>query len=53
MSVTELNEFLAAMDIVRDAIAAALNNAGSLPLDETTLVEGWDWFDTPLAPTLH
>ncbi len=53
MSAMELNEFLTAMDIVRDAIAAALDDADSLPVNETMLEEGWDWFDAPVAPTLH
>lgn len=51
MSATELNEFLNAMDIVREANAAALCGAGSFPADDDETDAGSDWFDAP--PMIH
>jgi hypothetical protein len=53
MSATELNEFLTAMDIVRNANTAALSNASALSLEDTILDNDSDWFDTPVALTAH
>ncbi|MGC2775017.1 MAG: hypothetical protein WA418_05185 [Bradyrhizobium sp.] len=49
MSATELNEFLTAMNIVRDVNAAALNHGGALPFDETLLDNDSDWYHMPVA----
>jgi len=51
MSATELNEFLTAMDIVREANATALSDANSFPVADDMLDEGSDWFDAPA--TIH
>ena len=49
MSATELNEFLTAMDFVRDVNAAALNHASALPFDETVLDNDSDWYQMPIV----
>ncbi|MGJ4947860.1 hypothetical protein [Bradyrhizobium sp. HKCCYLS20291] len=49
MSATELNDFLTAMDIVRDVNAAALSHPGALPFDETMLDNDSDWYDMPVV----
>ncbi|WP_316191405.1 MULTISPECIES: hypothetical protein [unclassified Bradyrhizobium] len=53
MSATELNEFLTAMDMVRDVNAAALNHVGVLPFDETMLDNESDWCHMPVAEKAH
>ncbi|WP_315739007.1 MULTISPECIES: hypothetical protein [unclassified Bradyrhizobium] len=49
MSASELNEFLTAMNIVRDVNGAALNHPGALPFDETMLDNESDWYHMPVA----
>ncbi|MGY4307242.1 hypothetical protein ACVIJ6_004485 [Bradyrhizobium sp. USDA 4369] len=53
MSATELNEFLTAMDIVRDVNAAALNHGAGLPFDETMLDNESDWYHMPVAEKVN
>ncbi|MGJ5178259.1 hypothetical protein ACQR16_09180 [Bradyrhizobium oligotrophicum] len=48
MSTSELNEFLMAMDIVRDVNAAALNHPSALPFDASSLDNDSDWYHMPL-----
>ncbi len=49
MSASELNEFLSAMDMVRDVNAAALNHGSALPFDETMLDNESDWYHMPIV----
>jgi len=49
MSATQLNEFLTAMDMVRDVNAAALDHVRALPHDKTMLDNDSDWYDMPFA----
>ncbi|BAM88433.1 conserved hypothetical protein [Bradyrhizobium oligotrophicum S58] len=49
MSATELNEFLTAMDMVRDVNAAALDHTSALPFDEAMLDNDSDWYHMPVA----
>ncbi|WP_257168529.1 hypothetical protein [Bradyrhizobium sp. SRS-191] len=53
MSASELNEFLSAMDMVRDVNAAAVNHDGVLPFDETMLDNESDWYHMPVEETSH
>jgi hypothetical protein len=49
MSATELNEFLTAMDIVRDANAAGINHGSALLFDETMVDNDSDWYHMPIV----
>ncbi|NPU12347.1 MULTISPECIES: hypothetical protein [Bradyrhizobium] len=53
MSASELNEFLTAMDMVRDVNAAALNHGSALPFDETMLDNESDWYHMPVEETVN
>ena len=53
MSATELNEFLTAMDIVRDVNAPAVTAPGALLFDETMLDNESDWYHMPVAEKVN
>ncbi|MGY3451046.1 hypothetical protein [Bradyrhizobium sp. USDA 4353] len=53
MSASELNEFLSAMEMVRDVNAAALTKDSALLFDETVLDNDSDWYHMPVEETVN